>query len=666
MQTDDISRFIGVDTRTQWQPLRCGPLAMHFDPTTAALRTIRLGDREVVRSIYVAVRDRNWGTVAPQIADLELTTVTDGGFRLTFTTRCREREIDFRWQGEIVGEADGRLRYSMNGDAQSTFLRNRLGFCILYPIRECAGQPCIVTTADGAMQQYVFPDLISPHQPFLNMRAIRHEALPGVWTELTFEGDVFEMEDQRNWTDASYKIYCPPLALPFPVEVPQGTHITQAVTLTLTGELPPALSTPDEQEVSVTLRLIETSPIALPKIGFGIASHGTPLSAKEKERLQWGVCSHLRVDLKLAAPDWEAQLKQAIQDAYDIRVRLEIALFLEHDNLEKQLAAVVDAIKRGRLWPPVARWLIFSTDPKAAISESHVRAARKALVPFELHAQFGSGTDASFAELNRSRPPKEALDFICWSINPQVHDFDTASILENLAAQAETIRSARAIYGDLPIVISPVTLKPRFNPNATGPEAPPLPGELPPQVDERQCTLIGAAWTLLSLKHLCESGVHSITYYETTGWRGIMETEAGTLLPERFASTPGAVFPLYEIFVALREFLGSHTLRLESSASSKVDGLALRGSDYTVLCANLTPQTQVVRIMLPTSITRAQVNQVDTQKRRLFSHPPYIEFEFGNPVEVRNGILEWELPAYAFARVDWPEEGRDLSEVGDD
>jgi len=35
------------------------------------------------------------------------------------------------------------------------------------------------------------------------------------WT-ISFEGDVFETEDQRNWTDASFKTYCPPLRLPYP------------------------------------------------------------------------------------------------------------------------------------------------------------------------------------------------------------------------------------------------------------------------------------------------------------------------------------------------------------------------------------------------------------------------------------------------------------------
>ena len=36
------------------------------------------------------------------------------------------------------------------------------------------------------------------------------------------EGDTFEMEDQRNWSDASYKTYVRPLALPWPYVLPAG------------------------------------------------------------------------------------------------------------------------------------------------------------------------------------------------------------------------------------------------------------------------------------------------------------------------------------------------------------------------------------------------------------------------------------------------------------
>ena len=55
-----------------------------------------------------------------------------------------------------------------------------------------------------------FPSLVAPHQPFRNVRAILHEVTPGVEVEVRMEGETFETEDQRNWSDASFKTYGTP------------------------------------------------------------------------------------------------------------------------------------------------------------------------------------------------------------------------------------------------------------------------------------------------------------------------------------------------------------------------------------------------------------------------------------------------------------------------
>src|SRR5205823_13641010 len=122
--------------------------------------------------------------------------------------------------------------------------------------------------------------------------------------------------------------------------------------------------------------------------------------------------------------------------------------------------------------------------------------------------------------LNRNRPNAEALDFVCYSVNPQVHAFDNSSLVETLATQATTVESTRQFVGRVPIAITPITLKPRYNPDAAGPEPAPRPGELPAAVDPRQPSLFAAGWTVGSLKYVAESGVASATYFETTGWRG--------------------------------------------------------------------------------------------------------------------------------------------------
>jgi len=207
--------------------LRAGPLSLRYE--AGSLRDIRLGAHEVIHQIYAAVRDHNWGTVPGVLTDVNIDEQPQS-LRISFRSEHRRNDIHFVWQGVIAGSADGTLTFSMSGQALSTFKRNRIGFCVLHPMA-CAGRPCSIEQVNGEKYDSRFPERISPHQPFMNLRAITHEVMPGVRAEVRMEGDVFEMEDQRNWTDASFKTYCTPLGLPFPVTVDAGTKVSQAITV---------------------------------------------------------------------------------------------------------------------------------------------------------------------------------------------------------------------------------------------------------------------------------------------------------------------------------------------------------------------------------------------------------------------------------------------------
>ncbi|HVR75429.1 MAG TPA: hypothetical protein VMT52_13930, partial [Planctomycetota bacterium] len=262
-------------------PLRAGPLTLVLEGPD--LRYIRLGDVEIVRRLHVSVRDRNWGTVAPRLSNVVVEKHADS-FRVSFDAESREGEIDFAWRGEVTGAPDGTIAYTLDGEARSDFLRNRLGFCILHPIRECAGAPCRVVHADGSVEEGTFPRLIAPRAPFQEMRAIFHEVTPGVRADLEMEGEIFEMEDQRNWTDASFKTFCTPLRIPFPAAVSRGARIAQSVTLRLRGKAPPRPARAPGDQVSIEVHGGGGRP--LPEMGLGAASHGEPLTEREILRLR--------------------------------------------------------------------------------------------------------------------------------------------------------------------------------------------------------------------------------------------------------------------------------------------------------------------------------------------------------------------------------------------
>jgi hypothetical protein len=414
------------------------------------------------------------------------------------------------------------------------------------------------------------------------------------------------MEDQRNWTDATYKTYCRPLAEPWPFPVAAGEKVEQTVTISLSGV--PAAGTRPERRPGVEL-MWSDSGAPLPTLGLGMASHGEALGERERALLRALGPGHLRVDLDLGATRWVERLQEAAAEASALEAGLELALHLG-ETTEATLKEL--AHRLGSVGCPVRRVLVFRKGEMSTPSRWGAL-ARRTLGPALPGVPFALGTDAFFAELNRGRPDPDVADLLCFSVNPQVHAFDELSMVETLEAQPMVVSTARSFPGDRPVTVSPVTLRMRFNPNATGPEPEPATGELPAAVDPRQMSLFAAAWTLGSVRALVAGGAASATYYETTGWRGVMEREAGPLLPERFPSEPGVVFPVYHVLADLCRDAGAEALLLESSNPLAAQALALRHEGrHRVLVANMESREQAVRVALPTGRYRGRVLDLES------------------------------------------------------
>ena len=219
--------------------------------------------------------------------------------------------------------------------------------------------------------------------------------------------------------------------------------------------------------------------------------------------------------------------------------------------------------------------MVFHKGEKST-SETWLEPARRYLPDVPL----AGGTDAFFTELNRERPPLSALDLVTYSLNPQVHAFDDASLVETLPAQATTIESAANFSEEKPIIISPITFKMRNNPNATGDKT----LSLAEQVDTRQHSFFGAVWTLGSLKYLLESSAASLTYFETVGDLGVMSDE-------------GPVYPLYHVFADVSEFVGGKVLGSSSNRPLSFEGLVLwKEERERILLANFSAEPQMVQL----------------------------------------------------------------------
>ena len=290
------------------------------------------------------------------------------------------------------------------------------------------------------------------------------------------------MEDQRNWTDASFNIFCTPLRLPYPVEVQAGTQIEQTVTLNLLGEsgLLEAVSSEEEyglpskngvpqphflapsrrkqRALSIAIEPSEGKPLAA--MGLGMASHGQPLADREVDRLSRLQLAHLRVDLRLSQPGWRVALERAVSEASRLGIGLEAALFLS-DEAKRELSRLLvalDDMAQNNSAPRVVRWLIFHVDQDST-KDPWITMARQSLAAYDDSIPVGSGTNLYFTQLNRGRPPLSLVDTVCYSINPQAHAFDLRSLVETLEAQGVTVENARRLAGQAPLAVTPITLQ---------------------------------------------------------------------------------------------------------------------------------------------------------------------------------------------------------------
>lgn len=632
--------------------LRAGPVtALLYD---GDLRHVRVGDVELVQRVYVAVRDAVWNTIPGTIEDLRVESAGET-FEVTFACRHAYQDIDFAWRARIAGEADGSITYEMAGSPRTVFSYAKIGLNIHHPLSECVGRPFRAYRGGqelrGELPSDIEPQLfvdgtLTALFPEYDMLVIELDG--GLEVRFDFKGDLFEMQDHRNWTDANLKSYGTPLSLPWPFDAVPGEEIRQSVRISFAGSPPVPRPRRDRVQIDVG----EPTGALLPPIGWGMAEPVTRLSGREFEFLGAARPAHLRVDLLLGDDALEDRLDEAADQALALGAALELAVF-DGGADPGEAARMLNVLEDKPVG--VARVLVFageqgfsstsgSTTPAALVS-----AVRAVLAPKMAGVAFAGGTNQFFTEINRNRPEAAGMDAVVYSINPQVHAADDLSVMENLQAQAATVAMARKLTGGLPVFVSPITLIGRYGPFPAGP---PTEGGLSGNVDLRHPALFGAAWTVASVKELAQAGAAALTYYETTGPRGLIHSDVQFDGAAAFPFEPGDVFPVYHVFadLAANEPLPLGLAR--SSDSSSVDVLAVaRAHGTELLIANLTQYEQAVVVKLPAPgeatarVLDASVAAVAMRDPRRFRTQEY-EVMLGNGNE-----FSLDLAPYAVVRL---------------
>jgi D-apionolactonase len=629
--------------------LRAGEVMATLDGPD--LRGVRLHGRELVQRIYVAVRDEGWGTVPGVIDDLRVEQSVDS-FRVEFTSRHRQGAIDFEWRAIFSGDAEGTLSCSMDGVALTAFRYAKIGFNVHHPLLETVERRFTAATPDGPLegrierqiepQRVVDGTLTGMFAPYSELSLEYGE---GQQVVFSFAGDLFEMQDHRNWSDGNFKSYGTPLSVPWPMDAVPGQRIRQRVLVRAEGVTGTA-----ESGGPVTLRLGDASGTRLPALGLGRAP-GAPLDEQEAVLVGLAHPRHLRVAVRLHESSWPDALAAGLADCARLEADAELAVSLE-DGDDAALEGLASAL--GGSDVRIARVLVLERQDAFAAAApvtgaATLQRARAALAPVAGAAVFAGGSDQFFSDVNRRPPAAEGLDAVVFGLCPQVHAADDASLMENLPSLADAIATARLICPGAGVVVSPVTLASRLGPYPAGE---PGPGDPPADIDLRGHALFGASWTLGAVSWLAREHPDSATFYETVGPHGIAERSDGTSIPG-VPSSPGAAFPALHVLADLGERRDDELVDVACSDPLAVSALAVRGDrGLRMLVANHGPVSRAVRIAgLPADGVRVRL--LDETSAELAMDDPH---GFRALVDVAHateeGELALQLGPYAIGRIE--------------
>ena len=581
--TDNPSRAIALyGTEEAIRPprlLRAGKLSAELE--AGNLRYIRWDGEEVLRAVSFIVRDKDWGTYNPEISRLKVTEEADR-FVVTLHAVAGDADQAFAYDARIEGGADGTLTFHGRGGTDSGFLTNRTGFVILHPIDGIAGAPVTVTHTDGMTVETVFPEIIDPVQPMMGLRALAHTTPGGLHVDTLMEGDTYEMEDQRNWTDASYKTYVRPLALPWPYRIEPGEIIDQTITVTMSGAT-------SKVDASGVLTLTPGVTVGrMPPLGLGLRPENAKTTLNAADAVRDLGPAYLVLHHDPRAGHDRATLERQLEAATTIGAEpwLEAVITATDDAGAaaevSALGALAKAVNRpfktillspapdlkctlpGSVWPPA---------PDAATLYAAARTAFPG-------ARIGGGMFSYFTELNRKRPPLGTLDLISFTTSPMVHAGDDRSVMETREAHPAIVASVNAISADTPWAVGPSAIGVRDNPyGASAKDNPNNIRQAMNRNDPRQRGLLGAAWALGYIADFARGGAAGIALGAPTGPFGVLSSPTDD--PEPWYDGDGGLYPVFHILRGLARQRDEPILSLNLRPADPVTGLALRVSDAT-------------------------------------------------------------------------------------
>ena len=321
------------------------------------------------------------------------------------------------------------MTYEWTGRALREFEYCKIGLNIHHGVAEHLGRPYSIRTqagsVDGRFEADIVPQLVengtlTAMTPYFDQLTVH---VDGAEATFDFVGDLFELQDHRNWADANWKTYGTPLAFGFPATLPRGETLHQSVRISIAGDgagvregVLPSCWVSDAADPRAAAHRAPVDPrppgertgaaeIDAARITSGWTCIRRPIPPR------WFGLHHVRASM------WDCHL--------------EVAVFLRPDavqaDIDKAATAVAEAfvaIDRILVLQSTGGFSEFGGAAPAAMAECVADSSMSA-------GAILAGTPQSFNDLNRDRPDYSRIDGVVFALNPQVHAADDVSMMQN-------------------------------------------------------------------------------------------------------------------------------------------------------------------------------------------------------------------------------------------
>jgi hypothetical protein len=468
-----------------------------FDIARAAIRNVTYEGAQLIDLVYTAIRPWDWSTLDPDehtqsvefLGENCVVKITDiFGSSMQGTTKLT---IEPNGKFVIDYQLAGLERYEIN----------RWGVCFCLHTGDWMGSSVLASGNTFKLLKEISPQRVIdgvtqglfPASNDMHFLAPDQRSLKVLST-----GKVLEAEDQRNWTDNTYKIYSGSLSEPRPFVIDKGITWNQKVQFEVTA---PKSAVKDGSQI------IAREISALPRIGVQFNEESSLAIDALEQALFILDIDHIRVNE-------ESLTSQKIATISKSGLTLETALLSSNSGLE-----LIREIEHLSARVPAGSRLLIHREGREIVQAQDLpnNKSLNSYIP---------GSDAYLVDLHRNK--YEFGGSVSYSMVPTVHSSDQETIFKTLYTQRESIEFVQSVIAKQ-VTISPITFSTRGNPE-TGHSRDQRINFAQPEMAKQIRELSAAAWTLGSIFALASAGAYSGTWHELFGEFGIMYSQNNATL----------------------------------------------------------------------------------------------------------------------------------------